>query len=94
MSYIFANQIPYSEKASPYECGFDPFDDARGQFDIRFYLVAILFLAFDLEASFLFPWCLVLDQINSFGFWIICDFLFELIIGFIYVWRVGALEWS
>lgn len=92
-SYFIAERNSYAEKLSAYECGFDPFDDARNEFDIRFYLVAILFLVFDLEASFLFPWSLVLGSISSFGFWSIIDFILELIIGFFYVWKIGALEW-
>lgn len=94
LSYFIATQQTYSEKISAYECGFDPFDDARSQFDIRFYLVAILFLIFDLEASFVFPWAISLNKISSFGFWSIIDFIIELIVGYIYVWKVGALEWE
>ena len=76
ISFFFAQNFSYSEKVSPYECGFDPFDNARNQFEVRFYLVAILFLIFDLEASFLFPWALNLSTISSFGFWVILDFFF------------------
>ncbi len=93
-SYCVARQSPYTEKFSAYECGFDPFNDARNQFDIRFYLVAILFLIFDLEASFIFPWVLVLGQISSFGFWSMFDFLIELTVGFIYAWKISALDWE
>ena len=93
-SYLFANQNPYSEKLSPYECGFDPFDDARNTFEIRFYLVAILFLIFDLEASFLFPWAITLSKINFIAFWSIMDFFFELAVGFFYAWKIGSLEWT
>jgi NADH-quinone oxidoreductase subunit A len=82
------------EKLSPYECGFEPFGDARNTFDIRFYLVAILFILFDLEAAFLFPWANSLAEISQTGFWGIIDFIFELVLGFIYAWRVGALEWE
>lgn len=82
-SYILANSAEDSEKASAYECGFDPFDDARNQFDVRFYLVAILFIIFDLEASFLFPWAVSLGKIGAMGFWTMLDFLIELTIGFI-----------
>nr|YP_008816053.1 NADH dehydrogenase subunit 3 [Entransia fimbriata]AGZ90292.1 NADH dehydrogenase subunit 3 [Entransia fimbriata] len=85
-------QIP--EKLSAYECGFDPFDDARSPFDIRFYLVSILFIIFDLEVSFLFPWALCLNSIGSFGFWSMMLFLWILTIGFIYEWKKGALEWE
>ena len=81
------------DKASPYECGFDPFDDARSRFDIRFYLVAILFIIFDLEVTFLFPWALVLTEIGTLGFWTMFVFLLLLTFGFIYEWRKGALNW-
>ena len=82
------------EKLSPFECGFNPFDDARAAFDVRFYLVAILFLLFDLEASFLFPWAISLSELTSLGFWSMFDFIFELVIGFIYAWKIGALDWE
>ena len=94
LSSLFANQNPYPEKLSPYECGFEPFEDARNEFDVRFYLVAILFLIFDLEASFLFPWAICLSKLSANAFWIIFDFFVELVIGFVYVWFVGALEWE
>ena len=94
LSYFVASQRPDTEKTSPYECGFDPFDDARGKFDIRFYLVAILFIIFDLEVSFLFPWALVLNKITLFGFLTMAIFLVILTVGFIYEWRKGALEWE
>ena len=94
ISFILSQSNAYSEKLSPYECGFDPFDNARNQFEVRFYLVAILFLIFDLEASFLFPWASNLSVINSFGFWVILDFFFELVIGLIYVWSIGAFNWD
>lgn len=94
VSMILTYQSSDTEKLTAYECGFDPFDDARSQFDVRFYLVAILFIIFDLEASFLFPWALSLSKIGSFGFWTMLDFLFELTIGFIYAWRIGSLEWE
>jgi len=81
------------DKVSAYECGFDPFDDARSRFDIRFYLVAILFIIFDLEVTFLFPWALVLTEIGAFGFWTMFVFLLLLTFGFIYEWRKGALNW-
>jgi NADH-quinone oxidoreductase subunit A len=93
-SYILANQMPETEKLSSYECGFDPFEDARNTFDVRFYLVAILFIIFDLEAMFMFPWCVSLSHLTSMGFWTMIDFLIELGIGFIYAWRIGALEWE
>nr|AHX02459.1 NADH dehydrogenase subunit 3 [Plocamium cartilagineum] len=82
------------EKVSAYECGFNPFDDARSTFDIRFYLVAILFLIFDLEISFLFPWVLVLGDIIVYGFWSMIFFLIVLTFGFFYEWYKGALEWE
>lgn len=94
LSYFVASQRPDNEKLSPYECGFDPFDDARGKFDIRFYLVAILFIIFDLEVSFLFPWALILNKITLFGFLTMSIFLVILTVGFIYEWRKGALEWE
>ena len=93
-SYIVARQRPDSEKASPYECGFEAFDDARSQFDVRFYLVAILFIIFDLEVAFLFPWAVALKEIGEFGFWSMVVFLGILTIGFIYEWKKGALEWE
>jgi len=93
-SYLVARQNPNSEKLSPFECGFAPFDDARGQFDVRFYLVAILFIIFDLEVAFLFPWAVALGDIGIFGFWSMMLFLAVLTVGFIYEWRKGALEWE
>ena len=93
-SYLAARQKPDSEKLSPYECGFEPFDDARRQFDVRFYLVAILFIIFDLEVAFLFPWAISLGQIGMFGFWSMMVFLGVLTIGFVYEWKKGALEWE
>ncbi|MDA0704938.1 MAG: NADH-quinone oxidoreductase subunit A [Proteobacteria bacterium] len=93
-SYILARQKPDSEKVSAYECGFDAFDDSRGQFDVRFYLVAILFIIFDLEVAFLFPWAITLGHIGMFGFWSMVVFLGILTIGFVYEWRKGALEWE
>jgi NADH:ubiquinone oxidoreductase subunit 3 (subunit A) len=94
VSFFIAFQRPDNEKISAYECGFDPFDDARGKFDIRFYLVAILFIIFDLEVSFLFPWALILSKITLFGFFSMSIFLVILTVGFIYEWRKGALEWE
>jgi NADH-quinone oxidoreductase subunit A len=93
-SYVIAPQRPDSEKLSPYECGFEPFEDARGRFDVRFYLVAILFIIFDLEVAFLFPWAISLGDTRTFGFWSMVIFLGILTIGFIYEWRKGALEWE
>ena len=85
---------PDSEKSSPYECGFEAFEDARMKFDVRYYLVAILFILFDLEIAFLFPWAVVLKEIGAFGFWAMMVFLAVLVVGFIYEWAKGALEWE
>jgi NADH-quinone oxidoreductase subunit A len=93
-SYLLAVQTPDTEKLSAYECGFDPYEDARHTFDVRFYLVAILFIIFDIEAMFLFPWSISLNHITSLGFWSMIDFIIELGIGFIYAWKIGALEWE
>jgi len=93
-SYIVARQAPDVEKDSPYECGFEPFGDSRKQFDVRYYLVAILFIIFDLEVAFLFPWAISLGEIGMFGFWSMLVFLGVLTIGFIYEWKKGALEWE
>ena len=83
-----------AQKLSPYECGFNAFDDARMKFDVRFYLVAILFIIFDLEVAFLFPWAIVFGQLGLFGFWSMMVFLGVLTIGFAYEWKKGALEWD
>ncbi len=93
-SYFAGRQRPDSEKISAYECGFEAFDDARSQFDVRFYLVAILFIIFDLEVAFLFPWAVSLSDIGMFGFWSMIVFLVILTIGFAYEWKKGALEWE
>jgi NADH-quinone oxidoreductase subunit A len=93
-SFLVARQRPNSEKLSPYECGFDPFDDARVRFDVRYYLVAILFIIFDLEVAFLFPWAVSLGDIGMFGFWSMVVFLGVLTVGFAYEWMKGALEWE
>ena len=85
---------PDSEKLSPYECGFEAFEDSRMKFDVRYYLVAILFILFDLEIAFLFPWAVVLDDIGVFGFVAMMIFLGILVVGFIYEWKKGALEWE
>ena len=85
---------PDSQKNSPYECGFEAFEDARMKFDVRYYLVAILFILFDLEIAFLFPWAVVIQEIGLFGFWAMMLFLFILVVGFIYEWKKGALEWD
>jgi NADH-quinone oxidoreductase subunit A len=93
-SLIVGKQKPDTAKLSPYECGFDAFDDARHKFDVRFYLVAILFIIFDLEIAFLFPWAVTLGQIGVVGFWSMVVFLGVLTVGFIYEWRKGALDWE
>lgn len=93
---VIAPRRPDKEKNSPYECGFEAFEDARMKFDVRYYLVAILFILFDLEIAFLFPWAIMLkgDAIGAAGFWAMMVFLAVLIIGFIYEWKKGALEWE
>ena len=85
---------PDAEKNSPYECGFEAFEDARMKFDVRYYLVAILFILFDLEIAFLFPWAVALKEIGSVGFWSVMIFLGILVVGFIYEWKKGALDWE
>jgi NADH-quinone oxidoreductase subunit A len=92
--FIVAYQQPDPEKLSAYECGFNAFDDARMKFDVRFYLVAILFIIFDLEVSFLFPWAAAFREIGVYGFWSMMLFLGVLTVGFIYEWKKGALEWD
>ncbi|PZQ45643.1 MAG: NADH-quinone oxidoreductase subunit A [Micavibrio aeruginosavorus] len=91
---VVAKQKPDPEKLSAYECGFDAFDDARHKFDVRYYLVAILFIIFDLEVAFLFPWAVTLGKIGMFGFWSMVTFLGILTVGFIYEWKKGALDWE
>jgi NADH-quinone oxidoreductase subunit A len=93
-SWLAARQKPDSVKLSAYECGFDTFSDSRNQFDVRFYLVALLFIIFDLEVAFLFPWAISLGAIGLFGFWSMVLFLGILTVGFVYEWRKGALEWE
>ena len=93
-SFFLAIQKPNTNKLSAYECGFEPYEDARNTFDVRFYLVAILFIVFDVETMFLLPWSISLSNINILGFWSMIDFIIELTIGLIYVWLVGALEWE
>lgn len=93
-AHILAPSKPDPEKVSTYECGFEAFDDARMKFDIRFYLVAILFIIFDLEVAFLFPWAVTLGETGLFAFWSMMVFLGVLTIGFIYEWKKGALEWE
>ncbi|MAT34588.1 MAG: NADH-quinone oxidoreductase subunit A [Ponticaulis sp.] len=94
VSTILAPSNPDPEKVSAYECGFEAFDDARLKFDVRFYLVAILFIIFDLEVAFLFPWAVSLGEIGLLGFWSMVAFLGVLTVGFVYEWRSGALEWE
>ena len=93
-NWLAAPSNPDPEKLSAYECGFEAFDDSRMEFDVRFYLVAILFIIFDLEIAFLFPWAISLGNIGSLGFWSMMIFLSVLTIGFIYEWKKGALEWE
>ena len=93
-SYFLSVQNPDTEKLSSYECGFEPYEDARNIFDVKFYIIAILFILFDIEAMFLLPWCISLSQLSTLGFWSMIDFIIELGVGFIYVWYVGALEWN
>ena len=90
----FGSNNPDAEKVSSYECGFDPYEDARNNFDVRFYLVAILFIVFDLEAVYFFPWCISFSSLNNEGIFCMIDFIIELLIGYIYAWQIGALEWS
>ncbi|AWZ00400.1 MAG: NADH-quinone oxidoreductase subunit A [Rhodobiaceae bacterium] len=92
--FVIAPSNPDPEKLSAYECGFDAFDDSRMRFDVKFYLVAILFIIFDLEVAFLFPWAVSLGDVGLFGFWSMMVFLGVLTIGFIYEWKKGALEWD
>jgi len=94
LSYSFSNQKPDLEKLSSYECGFEPYEDTRHRFDIKFCIIAILFIIFDIEIMYLFPWCVTLSQLNLIGFWSMIDFILELGIAFIYVWYMGALEWD
>src|SRR5216117_1153224 len=91
---LLAPHRPDSEKLSPYECGFEAFEDARMKFDVRYYLVAILFILFDLEIAFLFPWAVTLKEIGGLGFWSMMIFLAILVVGFVYEWMKGALEWE
>ena len=94
LGYFLGPNRPDSEKSSPYECGFEAFEDARMKFDVRYYLVAIMFIIFDLEVAFLFPWAVSLGTTGVFGFWSMMVFLGVLTIGFVYEWRKGALEWE
>ncbi len=94
LGLLFGTRKPSDEKASAYECGFEAFDDAHMKFDVRFYLVAILFIIFDLEIAFLFPWAVVLTELGAFGLVSMFLFLLLLVIGFVYEWKKGALEWE
>ena len=94
LNFLFSPKNPDPEKLSAYECGFEPFGDSRMEFDVRFYLVAILFIIFDLEIAFLFPWAISLGNLGPLGFWSMMIFLFILTIGFIYEWKKGALDWD
>jgi len=94
LSYLFSTTAPDTEKVSAYECGFDPYEDARNVFDVRFYLVSMLFLIFDLEAVFFFPWCISISYLSIDSLWIMVDFIIELLAGYIYAWDAGALDWE
>jgi len=94
LSYLLAVQNPETEKLSTYECGFEPYEDARNIFDVKFYIVAIMFIVFDIETMFLLPWSISLSKLNILGFWSMLDFLIELGVGFVYIWYIGALEWD
>ena len=94
LGFLLGPQRPDAAKASPYECGFEAFEDARMKFDVRYYLVAILFILFDLEIAFLFPWAVSLDAIGASGFWAMMIFLGILVVGFAYEWKKGALDWE
>jgi NADH-quinone oxidoreductase subunit A len=94
VGFVLAPHRPDSEKLSPYECGFEAFEDARMKFDVRYYLIAILFILFDLEIAFLFPWAVVLEEIGLFGYLAMVIFLAILVVGFVYEWKKGALEWE
>ena len=94
LNFLFSPKNPDPEKLSAYECGFEAFSDSRMEFDVRFYLVAILFIIFDLEIAFLFPWAVSLGNIGTLGFWSMMIFLFVLTVGFVYEWKKGALDWD
>lgn len=93
-SYLLARQNPDAEKLSSYECGFEPYEDTRHVFDVKFCVIAILFIIFDIEIMFLIPWCVSISKLDLLGFWSMIDFLIELGIGFFYVWYVNALSWD
>lgn len=94
LSYFLSRQNPDSEKLSAYECGFEPYEDSRHIFDVRFCIIAILFVIFDIEMLFLIPWCVSISKLSLLGFWSMIDFLFELGVGFFYIWYVNALDWE
>ncbi len=94
IGFVLGPRRPDAQKNSPYECGFEAFESARMKFDVRYYLVAILFILFDLEIAFLFPWAVVLEDLGIFGFWAMVLFLAVLVVGFLYEWKKGALEWE
>ena len=94
LNFLFSPKNPDPEKLSAYECGFEAFTDSRMEFDVRFYLVAILFIIFDLEIAFLFPWAISLGSLGALGFWSMMIFLFVLTVGFVYEWKKGALDWE
>ena len=94
LGYILGPNRPDAAKNSPYECGFEAFEDARMKFDVRYYLIAILFILFDLEIAFLIPWAVALTDIGSTGFWTGVVFLIDLLVGFVYAWKIGALDWE
>ncbi len=94
LGYVLGPNRPDAAKNSPYECGFEAFENARMQFDVRYYLVAILFILFDLEIAFLFPWAVALKDVGALGFWTVVIFLAILVVGFIYEWKKGALDWE
>ena len=93
-SYLLVVQNPETEKMSAYECGFEPYEDARHKFDVKFYLVAMLFIIFDIETMYLIPWSITVSKLNLLGFWSMIDFIIELGVGFIYVWYIGGLDWD
>jgi NADH-quinone oxidoreductase subunit A len=93
-SYLLVVQNPEVEKMSVYECGFEPYEDARHKFDVNFYLIAMLFIVFDIETMFLIPWSITVSKLNLLGFWSMIDFIIELGVGFIYVWYIGGLDWD
>ena len=94
LSYLLVVQSPETEKLSTYECGFEPYEDSRNTFNVKFYIVAILFILFDIEIIFMLPWCISLSQLNLVEFWTMIEFLIELSVGFLYVWCAGSLEWK